>query len=133
MGRRSVGSPITGCHMVAQGSWQGGGGRDADVLEREGTGVRPSGAATPRPCKFFTLQRAAAERAAAEDRHRHRLRLPRRPAWDETTTPEQLDAQVGGKHCHAASLPCFSFGLRMSAHALVACCVISCFEQPLGR
>ncbi|KAJ9531428.1 hypothetical protein QJQ45_006852 [Haematococcus lacustris] len=39
------------------------------------------------------LQRATEEREAAEARHAHRLKLPRRPAWDERTTPEQLDAQ----------------------------------------
>ncbi|KAL6764502.1 hypothetical protein V8C86DRAFT_3012609 [Haematococcus lacustris] len=38
-------------------------------------------------------QRATEEREAAEARHAHRLKLPRRPAWDERTTPEQLDAQ----------------------------------------
>jgi hypothetical protein len=40
------------------------------------------------------MQRAEVERVEAEARHAHRLRLPRRPAWDEGTTPEQLDAQV---------------------------------------
>jgi large subunit GTPase 1 len=34
----------------------------------------------------------AAERAAAEREHAEALRIPRRPAWDEDTTPEQLDA-----------------------------------------
>lgn len=38
-------------------------------------------------------ERAAAERTEAEDRNRHRLRIPRRPAWDESTTPEQLQEQ----------------------------------------
>ncbi|KAL4423785.1 hypothetical protein ABPG75_001086 [Micractinium tetrahymenae] len=38
-------------------------------------------------------ERREAERAAAEERNRHRLRIPRRPAWDESTTPEQLDDQ----------------------------------------
>ena len=37
------------------------------------------------------LERAAAERAAAEARHRHRLRLPRRPEWGAVTTPDQLE------------------------------------------
>ncbi|KAI7841023.1 hypothetical protein COHA_005251 [Chlorella ohadii] len=38
-------------------------------------------------------ERLAAERKEAEDRNRHRLRIPRRPAWDESTTPDQLDEQ----------------------------------------
>ncbi len=33
-------------------------------------------------------------RREAEERYRHRLRLPRRPAWDAATTPEELDLQV---------------------------------------
>lgn len=32
----------------------------------------------------------------AEARNAHRLRLPRRPAWDESTTPDQLEAQERG-------------------------------------
>jgi len=38
-------------------------------------------------------ERAEVERRAAEARHAHRLRLPRRPAWDARTTPEELDLQ----------------------------------------
>ncbi|PSC70574.1 large subunit GTPase 1-like protein [Micractinium conductrix] len=38
-------------------------------------------------------QRVAAERTEAEDRNRHRLVIPRRPSWDETTTPDQLEEQ----------------------------------------
>lgn len=39
------------------------------------------------------VQRMAAERAEAEGRNRHRLCIPRRPSWDENTTPEQLEEQ----------------------------------------
>jgi len=39
------------------------------------------------------LQRASEERAEAQERNRHRMTLPRRPSWDATTTPEQLDTQ----------------------------------------
>jgi len=38
-------------------------------------------------------ERAAADRAEAESRHRHRLVIPRRPGWSLTTTPEELHAQ----------------------------------------
>ncbi|KAF5842692.1 hypothetical protein DUNSADRAFT_5768 [Dunaliella salina] len=38
-------------------------------------------------------ERAAEERAEAEARHAHTLRLPRRPAWSQETTPEQLEEQ----------------------------------------
>lgn len=38
-------------------------------------------------------ERAEAERSAAEERHRHRLTIPRRPSWDEGTTPAALDAE----------------------------------------
>lgn len=38
-------------------------------------------------------ERAAADRAEAEARHRHRLVIPRRPGWSLKTTPEQLHAQ----------------------------------------
>lgn len=37
-------------------------------------------------------ERAEEGRRAAEDRHRHRLTVPRRPAWSRGTTPAQLDA-----------------------------------------
>jgi len=40
-------------------------------------------------------ERAAEERAEAEAKHSHALRLPRRPEWDESTTPEKLEEQVG--------------------------------------
>ncbi|GAB4815090.1 hypothetical protein N2152v2_002136 [Parachlorella kessleri] len=36
-------------------------------------------------------ERREAERRAAEDKHRHRLRLPRRPAWSASTSPDELD------------------------------------------
>jgi large subunit GTPase 1 len=36
-------------------------------------------------------ERDAALRREAEDRNRHRLRLPRRPAWNAQTTAEELD------------------------------------------
>ena len=29
----------------------------------------------------------------AQERHVHRLRIPRRPAWDRGTSPEELDAR----------------------------------------
>ena len=29
----------------------------------------------------------------AQDRHAHRLRIPRRPAWDRGTSPEELDVR----------------------------------------
>jgi large subunit GTPase 1 len=35
---------------------------------------------------------SAEERASAEREHAETLRIPRRPAWDENTTPDQLDA-----------------------------------------
>lgn len=38
-------------------------------------------------------ERAAADRAEAESRHRHRLVIPRRPGWSLTTTPDELHAQ----------------------------------------
>lgn len=38
--------------------------------------------------------RLAEERAAAEVRHAHRLKLPRRPEWTPETTAEELDLQV---------------------------------------
>ena len=28
-----------------------------------------------------------------QERHAHRLRIPRRPAWDRGTSPEELDAR----------------------------------------
>ncbi len=31
--------------------------------------------------------------AAVQERHAHRLRIPRRPAWDRGTSPEELDAR----------------------------------------
>lgn len=42
-------------------------------------------------------ERDARERREAEDRHRHRLKLPRRPMWTSDMTPEQLDLQVRGR------------------------------------
>ncbi|CAK0755588.1 hypothetical protein CVIRNUC_002386 [Coccomyxa viridis] len=33
------------------------------------------------------------ERRVAEDKNRHKLRIPRRPAWTEEQSPEQIDAQ----------------------------------------
>uniref|UniRef100_A0A7S3R0I0 G domain-containing protein n=1 Tax=Dunaliella tertiolecta TaxID=3047 RepID=A0A7S3R0I0_DUNTE len=38
-------------------------------------------------------ERAAEERAEAEARHAHTLRLPRRPSWSQETTPDQLEEQ----------------------------------------
>ena len=38
-------------------------------------------------------ERAVAERAEAEARHRYRLVIPRRPTWSASTTPEELHAQ----------------------------------------
>ncbi|KAL4856594.1 GTPase LSG1-1 [Chlorella vulgaris] len=46
------------------------------------------------------VQRMAAERAEAEDRNRHRLCIPRRPSWDESTTPEQLEEQERSHFLH---------------------------------
>jgi len=43
--------------------------------------------------KARDAERAAAERAEAESRHRHRLVIPRRPGWSLTTTPDELHAQ----------------------------------------
>lgn len=37
-------------------------------------------------------ERAAESRREAEERHRHRLTVPRRPSWTRKTTPEELDA-----------------------------------------
>jgi large subunit GTPase 1 len=45
------------------------------------------------PPTAFEAQRAAAERAEAEARHAHRLRIPRRPDWTSSMSPDQLDAQ----------------------------------------
>lgn len=41
----------------------------------------------------LSAEQTAAERALAEERAAHKLIIPRRPPWDETTTPDQLDAQ----------------------------------------
>jgi hypothetical protein len=41
-------------------------------------------------------EKAAEDRIAAEAKHAHTLRLPRRPAWSQDTTPDQLEEQVGG-------------------------------------
>jgi hypothetical protein len=41
----------------------------------------------------FSNPHSAAERAAAEARNQHKLCIPRRPAWDASTTHEQLEAQ----------------------------------------
>mmetsp|Transcript_27163 Transcript_27163/g.69134 ORF Transcript_27163/g.69134 Transcript_27163/m.69134 type:complete len:649 (-) Transcript_27163:2405-4351(-) len=66
----------------------------ADMADRDFTAERTqvvvvsTGVVDP-----LSEQRAAEERAATEERNRHRLKLPRRPPWDETTTPDQLDAQ----------------------------------------
>lgn len=38
-------------------------------------------------------ERMQAERSEAEERNRHRLRIPRRPSWDGSTTPDQLEDQ----------------------------------------
>eukprot|EP00967_Tisochrysis_lutea_P153796 scaffold304293_cov14-Tisochrysis_lutea.AAC.1 len=49
-------------------------------------------------------ERAAEERAEAEARHAHTLRLPRRPSWSQETTPDQLEEQV-----------CFNFTAEATA------------------
>jgi large subunit GTPase 1 len=41
----------------------------------------------------LAAEQSAALRAAAEARNVHKLCIPRRPEWDASTTPEQLDAQ----------------------------------------
>jgi hypothetical protein len=41
----------------------------------------------------LAAEQSAALRAAAEARNVHKLIIPRRPEWDASTTPEQLDAQ----------------------------------------
>jgi large subunit GTPase 1 len=41
----------------------------------------------------LAAEQSAALRAAAEARNVHKLIIPRRPQWDASTTPEQLDAQ----------------------------------------
>ncbi|KAF6251424.1 hypothetical protein COO60DRAFT_1704822 [Scenedesmus sp. NREL 46B-D3] len=41
----------------------------------------------------LAAEQSAALRAAAEARNVHKLCIPRRPKWDASTTPEQLDAQ----------------------------------------
>ncbi|KAL4446291.1 hypothetical protein ABPG77_003098 [Micractinium sp. CCAP 211/92] len=58
------------------------------TAEKEHVIVISTGAVDP-----VDHERREAERAAAEERNRHRLRIPRRPAWDGSTTPEQLDDQ----------------------------------------
>ncbi|KAL6782518.1 hypothetical protein ACKKBG_A07095 [Auxenochlorella protothecoides x Auxenochlorella symbiontica] len=56
--------------------------------ERQNVVVISTGSVAPRD-----TERAEAERSAAEERHRHRLTIPRRPSWDEGTTPAALDAE----------------------------------------
>uniref|UniRef100_A0A7R9Z1F2 Uncharacterized protein n=1 Tax=Chlamydomonas euryale TaxID=1486919 RepID=A0A7R9Z1F2_9CHLO len=58
------------------------------TAERTQIVVASGGAVDP-----VASERAEVERRAAEARHAHRLRLPRRPAWDARTTPEELDLQ----------------------------------------
>ena len=41
-------------------------------------------------------ERNEKERREAEERHRHRLKLPRRPAWTPDMSAEELDLQVWG-------------------------------------
>jgi large subunit GTPase 1 len=50
--------------------------------------VISSGAVDP-----LALEASAAERAAVAARHADDLKIPRRPAWDARTTPEELDTQ----------------------------------------
>lgn len=38
-------------------------------------------------------ERATQARREAESKHAHRLRIPRRPSWDTSTSPEELDAK----------------------------------------
>ena len=66
----------------------------ADLADRDFTAERHQavvismGAVDP-----IAAETSAAERAAAETRNQHKLSIPRRPAWDAATTPEQLEAQ----------------------------------------
>ena len=55
------------------------------AAERENVVVIQSGAES-------ISQVPAAERRKAEAEHAHRLRIPRRPAWNKSTTKEELDA-----------------------------------------
>eukprot|EP00878_Enallax_costatus_P047712 GHUV01058791.1.p1 GENE.GHUV01058791.1~~GHUV01058791.1.p1 ORF type:complete len:117 (-),score=29.45 GHUV01058791.1:151-501(-) len=41
----------------------------------------------------LAAEQSAAKRTEAEQRNAHKLHIPRRPEWDASTTPEQLDAQ----------------------------------------
>jgi hypothetical protein len=66
----------------------------ADLADRDFTAERHQavvismGAVDP-----IAAETSAAERVAAESRNQHKLVIPRRPAWDTSTTPEQLEAQ----------------------------------------
>ena len=68
----------------------------ADLADRDFTAERgqavviiSSGAVDP-----LAEERNEKERREAEERHRHRLKLPRRPKWTAETTAEELDLQV---------------------------------------
>ncbi|KAG1659046.1 hypothetical protein FOA52_010886 [Chlamydomonas sp. UWO 241] len=66
----------------------------ADLADRDFTAERSQVVVISNGAVDLVAQeRDAAERRAAEERHRHRLRLPRRPHWDASTTPEQLELQ----------------------------------------
>eukprot|EP00887_Chlorella_sp_A99_P006011 scaffold27.g6011.t1 len=64
-------------------------GRDFSAEKGHGVVVLSTGAAVAP----VDMERQEAERREAEERNRHRLRIPRRPAWTAQTTPEQLDEQ----------------------------------------
>eukprot|EP00955_Chlamydomonas_euryale_P073428 361743-Chlamydomonas_euryale.AAC.3 len=89
LSHRSSKSASTSSHTPAS--------HQAELADRDFTAERTQivvasgGAVDP-----VASERAEVERRAAEARHAHRLRLPRRPAWDARTTPEELDLQVWG-------------------------------------
>jgi hypothetical protein len=72
----------------------------------------------------------------------HKLIIPRRPPWDETTTPDQLDAQekasfLSWRRCVAgASWPCRRVELADCAQILVqfsaVCLQFPCSKQGLS-
>ena len=60
-------------------------------------------------------ERNEKERREAEERHRHRLRLPRRPAWTPDMSAEELDLQVW--KCREGITPYHSVSRIIGFHA----------------
>ena len=86
--------------------------------------------------------------AVVQERHAHRLRIPRRPAWDRGTSPEELDAReraafLAWRRDLAQCAPHHSSVVRVVTHPSTCChigslsgiiiAVHGCFQAGGGR